>query len=157
MKSVLSLSLALLLAACATLAPLEPPKIAVAQVEIDRLTAADARFTVTVRLTNPNDREIAVDAIIADLTVENVAVGRAVLTAPVRLPPHGEVQAAMASRADLAASLRATAEIARRLQEQGDAATHVHFAVSGMATLAGGTTIPFSRSGEFSLRMGGGN
>lgn len=154
MKNVLYFAAALLLAACATVGKLEAPTVAVTQVEIDRLTAADARFTVTVRLTNPNDREIAVDAITADLMVENIAVGRATLTSPVRLPARGETSATIASRADLMASLRATAEIARRLQEQGDAGSRVRFNVSGVATLNGGTVVPFSRSGEFSLRMG---
>jgi len=146
---------ALALAACATLRPLEPPKLAVAQVEMDRLTAVDARFNIVVRITNPNDREIAVDAMAVDLMIEDVPIGRAVLTAPVRLPAHGETTAAMAARADYAASLRASAEIARRLGEQGGAGSRVHFTVSGAATLEGGTTIPFSRSGEFSLKMAG--
>jgi LEA14-like dessication related protein len=151
----LALLAALLLAACAAMRPLEPPKVAVTQVEMDRLTAVDARFNIMVRITNPNDREVAVDAIVADLLIENVPIGRAVLTAPVRLPARGETTASMAARADYAASLRASAEIARHLGEQGNAGSHVHFAVSGQATLDGGTTIPFSRSGEFTLKMSG--
>jgi len=147
---------ALMLAACATVLPrIEAPKVAVTQVEIDRLTAADARFTITVKLTNPNDRDVAVDAITADLSIENVSVGRAVLTAPVMLPARGETSAAMASRADFASALRATAEISRRLAAQPDAGSHVHFTVSGVATMNGGVTVPFSRTGEFSIKMAG--
>jgi LEA14-like dessication related protein len=146
---------ALLVAGCAAMRPLEPPKVAVTQVEMDRLTAVDARFNIIVRITNPNDREVAVDAMAADLLIENVAVGRAVLSAPVVLPAHGETTAAMVARADYSASLRASAEIARHLAEPGGAGSHVHFTVSGAATLDGGTTIPFSRTGEFSLRMAG--
>jgi hypothetical protein len=73
----------------------------------------------------------------------------------VRLPARGETTASLAAHADLAASLRATAEIARRLAELApDARPGVRYAVSGVATLDGGSSVPFSRSGEFSLALG---
>ncbi|HTP99119.1 MAG TPA: LEA type 2 family protein [Casimicrobiaceae bacterium] len=143
---------AALLAACAT-ARLEPPKVGVEKVSVDYFTAADSQFTVIVSLHNPNDREIAVDGIEAQLRIENVPVGTARLSTPVRLPAGGDTTASMVAHADLVASLEASAQIARRLASRGDAPPTVRYAVSGAATLDGGTVVPFSRSGEFGLSI----
>ena len=145
--------LCLCLAGCATTAPLESPKITVTDITLDYFTAPDARFTVQVKLDNPNAREIAVDNVTAELRIEDVPVGTASLGAPVRLPPRGEVTASVVAAADLMASLRASAEIARRLSQEKPSVPTVRYAVSGMATLAGGGTIPFSRAGEFKLAV----
>lgn len=148
----LALFAALLLAACATTPRLEAPKVSVARVTIDRFSNASASFTVVLTLANPNDREIAVEAAAADLRLENVVVGNARLAAPVRLPPRGETTASLAARTDLPATLQAAAQMMRRLSAQPEAAPAVRYAVSGTATLEGGSVLPFSRSGEFALR-----
>ncbi len=51
-----------------------------------------------VKLANPNDREIAVDAVDAELRLEDMAVGTAALAAPVRVPPRGEVTASVIAK-----------------------------------------------------------
>jgi LEA14-like dessication related protein len=139
----------LALAACATTARLEAPKVTVDRVRIDRMTAADTQFTLVVGIANPNDREIMVDAIDADLRIEEVPVGTAHLAAPVRLPPRGQTSASLVVRTGLSAALRAAAEVARRAETQRGVASTVRYAVSGTATLDGGRAIPFARSGEF--------
>jgi LEA14-like dessication related protein len=139
---------AMLVAACAATPRLEAPKVSVDRVRIDRITNAEAQFTVVMNLVNPNARALAVDAIDADLRIEDVAVGTAHLAEPVRLPAHGEATAALTVRAGWAATLRAAAEIARRA-EAGNGAPTVRYAVTGIATLDAGGTLPFSRSGEF--------
>ncbi len=137
----------LLLGACASLSRLEAPKVAVDAVRVDRMTGTDAQFTVIVSLTNPNDRDIAVDAIDADVRFEDVAVGAVHLAAPLRLPARGEASATLSAGANWSAALRVASEIARRMQAGGEPT--VRYAVSGTATLDGGRTIPFSRAGEF--------
>ncbi len=154
MRSRLALIVVALLAACATTLRLEAPKVTVARVSIDHFTGGNAQFSVVVNLTNPNDREIAVDAIAAELLIENVPVGTARLASPVRLPARGESRATLAAQTDLASSLRAAAEIAKRLQSLAGAPPAVRYAVSGQATLDGGSVVPFSRSGEFTLKLG---
>ncbi len=139
---------AALLAACATVPRLEAPKVSVERVRVDRWTGVDAQFTVVVIVTNPNDRDIAIDAIDADVRIEDVAVGAAHLAAPVRLPARGETSASLTARAGLAGALRAAAEIARRAEAAGGALAPVRYAVSGTATIDGGRTIPFARAGE---------
>lgn len=141
----------LLVAACATTTSLEPPKVTVSAVTIDAFTAADGRFTVQLLIANPNFREIAIDAIAAELRVEDIAIGTAKLAAPVRLPPRGETTATIDARADLVGSLRASGAIARRLSAQDPRGASVRYGVTGTATLQGGGVIPFSRSGEYTL------
>jgi LEA14-like dessication related protein len=148
----LALATALLLAACATAPRLEPPKVGVASVTVDRFSNASAPFTIVLTLSNPNSREIAVEAAAADLRLENVVVGNARLAAPVRLPAHGETTATLAAQTDLPSTLQAAAEMMRRALAQPEGTPAVRYSVSGTATIDGGSVVPFSRSGEFPFR-----
>jgi LEA14-like dessication related protein len=141
-------------AACSGTPVLVMPRVNVESVRMDRMTGNDATFSVTLNLSNPNALEIAVDAVEANLTIEDIRVGSAVLRSPLRLPANGGAQAILQVRAGLSAVLQVFAEIGQRTKEQkrtGEA-TLVRYAVFGTATLEGGLEIPYSRSGEF--RMG---
>ena len=142
------------LAACADTPRLAPPRVAVESVRLERITGTEARFDVSLNLRNPNAREIAVEAIDANVTIDDVPVGSATLKSPLRLPANGEATAILQARAGLSAVLRIAADFAQRAQEQKGTgeATRARYAVSGTATLEGGWSIPFSRSGE--LRIG---
>jgi LEA14-like dessication related protein len=142
---------AMLVGACASVPRLEVPKVSVDRVRIDRMTNTDTQLTVVLNLVNPNDRLLAVDAIDADLRIEEVAIGTAHLAEPIRLPAHGETSASLTVRAGWAATLLAVAEAARRAQAGNGAAPTVRYGVSGVATLDTGATLPFSRTGEFPL------
>lgn len=142
------LAVALLaVAGCASMR-LEAPRLAVARVEVDRLSPTDARFSVFVAVSNPNDRAIAVEAIDANLRIEDVVIGTAHLAEPVQLPPKGEVTARLLARGDLASSLRAAAQVASRAQVEGDAFAGIRYTVDGTAAIDGGSIYPFSRRGE---------
>ena len=143
--------LALVAGACATVPRLESPKVIATELRVDRLTAVDAQFTVTLTLANPNDRDLNVDAIDATVRIEDVPVGVARLTSPVRLAARGEAPVALAVRAGLADALQAAAAIARRAEGSGASPLTARYAVSGFATLEGGIVLPFSRSGELML------
>ncbi len=145
----------MLMAACGDSSRLAAPRVTVDSVRLDRVTGTDATFVVILNVSNPNAREIAVDAIDASVTIENVPVGTANLQSPLRLPANGDATATLQARAGISAVLRVGAEIGQRAQEQKGTgqATQVRYAVTGTATLEGGVPIPFSRSGEF--RIGG--
>jgi LEA14-like dessication related protein len=149
-----TLALALLVAACATAPRLEAPRVTVDAVRLDRLTVAEAQFTVLLRIANPNTRDIAVDAIEATVRIEDVAVGTARLAAPLRLPAQAEMTAALTAHADLGAALRAATAAARRAEVQRSETPTLRYAASGVATLEGGVAIPFARSGEFAWSRG---
>ena len=141
------------LAACADTPRLLAPRVTVESVRLDRITGTEARFDVSLSLSNPNARELAVDAIDASVTIDDVPVGSATLKGPLRLPANGDATAVLQARATLAAALRIAADFAQRAQEQKGTgqATRVRYVVSGLATLDGGWSIPFSRSGEFRI------
>lgn len=149
----LSCITAAVLAACADAPRLDAPRVAVDSVRLERITGTEASFVVVLKLNNPNAREIAVDAIDASVTIEDVPVGSATLKGPLRLPASGDAMATLQARAGLAAVLRISADIAQRAQEQKGSGqpTRVRYAVSGTATLEGGWPIPFSRIGEFRI------
>jgi LEA14-like dessication related protein len=144
---------AMLLASCATAPRIAPPRVAVEAVRLERITGAEARFDVILRLDNPNTREIAVDAIDARVSIDDVPVGTATLKEPLRLPANGDATATLQARAGLAEVLRLAVDFAQRAQDQKETGrpTQVRYAVSGSVTLEGGTTIPFSRSGDFRI------
>jgi LEA14-like dessication related protein len=142
-----------LLASCAAAPRLVSPRVAVESVRLERITGGEARFDVILRLENPNPRELAVDAIDASVTIDDVPVGTATLKEPLRLPANGDATATLQARAGLAAVLRLAADFAQRAQDQKGQVqpTQVRYAVSGNATVQGGYAIPFSRSGEFRI------
>ena len=150
-RAIVVLLAAALLASCAAGPRLVAPRVAVDSVQLDRIAGGEARFDVMLRLTNPNPRELAVEAIDASVTIDDVPVGTATLKEPLRLPANGDATATLQARAGLAAVLRLAADFAQRAQEQKQTGqpTLVRYSVSGNATIEGGYAIPFSRSGEF--------
>ena len=150
-RAIVVLLAAALLASCAAGPRLVAPRVAVDSVRLDRIAGGEARFDVMLRLTNPNPRELAVEAIDASVTIDDVPVGTATLKEPLRLPANGDATATLQARAGLAAVLRLAADFAQRAQEQKQTGqpTQVRYSVSGNATIEGGYAIPFSRSGEF--------
>jgi LEA14-like dessication related protein len=150
------LLLALALAACATTARPQAPRVSVETVVIDRMTPADAQFSVTLKLDNPNDQVLAVDEISSFLRLEDIVVGTARLAAPVRLPPHAVGTATLITHADWPATMRAVIAAAKRAEAQPQADPKVRYAVTGLATLDGGLTLPFARNGELAWPRNGG-
>jgi LEA14-like dessication related protein len=137
------------LAACAGAPRAQSPAVTVESVRIDRLTAADAEFAITLAVTNPDAAELSVDEARADLRVEDVNVGKAKLAEPLRVPGLGKGTARLVVHADWQATLQAAIAAARRAEARPGVDPTVRYTVSGVAYLFGGLPVPFSRSGEF--------
>ena len=144
-------ALALVLAACAGLPPRNPPRIDIAAVQLERIEGPDAYFGVTVNLANDGDEDIVVTALDSRLAIEDENVAEATLvTAPVRIPAHGQARAELISRTGMDALLRAIAAAMRRgaaITARGARPT-LRYTIEGSATLRGGYRMPFSRAGE---------
>ena len=82
-----------LLASCAAAPRLAAPRVVVDSVRLDRIAGGEARFDVMLLLTNPNSRELTVEAIDASVTVDDVPVGTATLKEPLRMPANGDATA----------------------------------------------------------------
>lgn len=139
-----------LLAGCALLPLTTPPRIDVVGVNLDRVVGPDAWFSVTVSVSNPGEREIAVDALEATLSIEGQRIARADLRTPVRVPAHGNATAGMTAHAGMDAVLLAVAK-AMQLGMRGGpsgAVPSLHYAIEGRARVDGGASVLFSKSGD---------
>jgi LEA14-like dessication related protein len=150
-RAAFAAALVLLVAACASFGPrIEPPKVSVTDVRLDRLEGTDAWFVAQVILDNPNDREIAVSSLDATLAIEGETVATAALTTPVTLPANGSAPAEIAARTGMDRVLRAVASAMTRL---GTITTpSLHYALEGTAKLSNGLQVPFRRTGELGAR-----
>jgi LEA14-like dessication related protein len=145
-------AIVLAVASCATFGPrLAPPTVTVNDVALESLDGLQARFVAAVTLANPNDREVAVDALDATLSIEGEPVATANLVAPVTLPANGTADARIVARTGIDAILRAVAAAMRRLGTPGAPLTTspaLHYVIEGTARFGGGLRVPFRRSGE---------
>jgi LEA14-like dessication related protein len=148
--------LVLLLAACATIAVRNPPRLDVTAVALDRVEGPDAYFIVDIALTNRIDQPIDIDGLEATLGIEGEQVAQAKLVGgPVHIPPSGTANAQMTARTGMDAVLRAVASAMRRGATLLAPGAHpvLHYSLQGSATLAGGGRFPFSKSGELGERQ----
>ena len=127
----------------------QSPTVTVETVRIERITSAEADFAVTLQVTNPDRNELSMDDARAELKVEDVNIGRAKLTEPLRVPPGGQATARLVVHADWNATLRAALAAAKRAEAQPNADPTVRYSVSGTAYIFGGLPVPFTRTGEF--------
>src|SRR5690349_18292799 len=107
--------LALMLVACATVAPRNPPHIDIVAVSLDHVEGPDAYFTVVANLSNPASEDIVIDALEGRLGIEGEDIAQAALAgAPVRVPANGTATAELAAHTGMDAVLRAVAAAMRR-------------------------------------------
>lgn len=106
-----------------------------------------------LNLVNPNGFDLSLNAMLANLSIEDVPFGVARLKSPLTVPAGGNTIAELGVDTDLASMLQIAAVLAQRMQEQRGASesTTVRYAVSGTATLVNGQVVPFSRQGDVSL------
>jgi len=126
-----------------------PPTLTIDDVRLDRVESLNAVFVAGATLTNPNARELAVDALDATLTIEGEKVASAMLAAPVVLPANGQAHAEIVARTGIDAVLRAVASAMTRPSGSGTRPSpSLRYELAGEAKLASGLRVPFRRSGE---------
>ncbi|MDE2360401.1 MAG: LEA type 2 family protein [Betaproteobacteria bacterium] len=141
---------ALLLAACATMLPGIPPRIDVVGVSLDRIVGSDAYFSVAVSISNPGERDVVIESLEGTLSIEGQEVAKGDLKAPVDVPAHGSASAEFSARTGMDAVLLAVAKAMQRGARTRPSAVppSLHYLIEGRAKLAGGASLPFSRSGD---------
>jgi LEA14-like dessication related protein len=133
---------AVLVAVPARAASLGSPSITLERLRIERLTGRDANVAVTLSIENPNEREVALDAVEMNLELADIKIGTASLAAPVVLASHARTSAtfhAVASPDALAAALAASLDRGQ-----------VDYLVAGIAQIDGGA-VPFVQRGHKKL------
>jgi LEA14-like dessication related protein len=141
-RRAIALALAVALAAgCATLAPRPlPPRAAVEDLAVNRLTAADARFTLGLAVSNPNAYDLTVDALDVALAVEGEPFVTGALPAPATLRASAVTRVEIEVRASLIAFAAAIARHGRL--------SSIRYELSGSAIGPDGWRLPFRRTGE---------
>ena len=138
----------LALAACAGLAPhYERPELSVVKVELESAQLLTQRFRVRVRVVNPNDRALPVEAIHFTIELDGERLGVGQTAQPFTIPPRGEGDFDALVDTDLATAL------VKVLPKLRDGAPPVAYRLAGEVTtgLAFLRTLPFDQRGSFAL------
>ena len=104
---------ALMASACAVLAPhYERPDLSVVGITMQNGNLFEQNFLVTLRIHNPNDRDLPVESVRAHLLLAGADVATGVTTGAFVVPPHANSRVDMQITANLAAGI---AQIATRM------------------------------------------
>jgi LEA14-like dessication related protein len=133
-------SMLLFAAACATLtSKFEPPGVTLETLRILRIADGKADLALKLRLFNPNDVDLTIEALELDVTLD----GRPAVTSRSvhvdKLPAGGEASIDLVGRVDVAAVATALMTIGSQLP--------VDYVVKGTVTLPG-AVLPFGRKGQ---------
>lgn len=141
----------LALGACAGIGPkLEPPQLALSGVELVKGDLVRQQFRVRMRVTNPNDRSIAVRSVSYTLELGGEELGRGLSGGAFDIPARGEAEFDMTVTADIAGTLLRILDRARS-SGMPDA---LKYRLRGQVKLARGFArdIPFDETGSLKLR-----
>lgn len=147
-STLLLLGLLGIASGCASLRPpLQAPTLAFVGAELERASVLEQRLRVRMRVTNPNDREIAVRGVTYTLEVAGEELGRGVSGNAFTIPAVGTTNFEVLVTANLAPVVL---KLATRL---GRDAT-IPYRIRGEVTLASGLLrkIPFDETGALRLR-----
>jgi LEA14-like dessication related protein len=142
------LSFGLLLAGCAGLGkPLEPPRVSLADIRVEKFTGFETVFQIQLRVINPNDMGLNVKGLEAQLEINGQPFAAGVSNTPVKIPSFGSelmtvtVYSSVINMFKSVYGLQESEELKYRLNGK--------LRVAGDSTFA--TTLPFESAGVVSL------
>jgi LEA14-like dessication related protein len=135
--------LAALLAGCAP--RLQKPEISLAGIDLVGLGLVEQRFILKLRIRNPNDVDLPVNALNFDVELNGRHSARGVSDEPVIVPRQGETILEMKTVSRLGAILKPLRDAQRAGRDR------VSYRVLGNVELEGFGRIPFDRSGDIPL------
>ena len=127
--------------ACTSTRPkIDPPTVTLESARILRIAEGKASVTLVLRLANPNNFALAIDAIDFEVTLDGrpAASGRSGRVEA--LPAAGDAKLELTGRVDVGAVATALMTLGSQLP--------VEYMLKGTATLHDGSSLPFSRKGE---------
>jgi len=138
------------LSACAGWGVREPLNVTIADITPLEMTVLEQRYTVKVRLLNPNDAEIAFDGVAFDLEINGKPFAKGVSSRG-GVPRFGEAVIEMQVVSGLQNILRQIAQL-----QKGDRAGFTYRIKGRLHSTGGFGFIPFDTKGEFAFPTGGG-
>lgn len=141
--------MAVLLSGCALAPKLEAPTLDVIGVEMLPSDLFQQRLKLTLRVQNPNDRELPVKGVTTDIEIQGEKVASGVSGAQFTVPALGEAEFDMIVTASMA-----TALIKMLGRKGGEHTDQIDYRVTGKVSLASGLlrSIPFSETGTLKLQ-----
>ena len=146
-KNLLSwglLPVCLLLAGCAS--SWQKPDISLVDVQLAGGALFEQRLKLKLRVYNPNDREIPIEALHFQFLAGDKRFASGQSSHPVLIPGQGEALVEMDASMQLAGLVRYLPELTR-----GDG--KLHYRLRGNAEVKGYGQVPFDHPGEFDLAM----
>jgi LEA14-like dessication related protein len=145
MTSRVLLCLLMLCAAAACAPKFERPVLTVSSVELQSGNLFQQSFLVKFQVQNPNDRELPVQGLHAELDVGGQRIASGVSNRAFVVPPMGQSEFGMTITANMAAAL---------LQLANQRADTIDYELSGSASLNLPflREVPFHQAGSFSLK-----
>lgn len=134
---------ATLIAACAP--RLQKPEVSLAGIDLVRLGLLEQRFVLKLRIRNPNDVDVPVNALNFDVELNTRHFARGVSDKPVIIPRQGETILEVKTVSRLGDVLKPL------LDAQKNGRERIGYRVFGSVDLEGYGNIPFDRSGDVSL------
>lgn len=142
-------SLAMLGAGCSMLAPrLEKPTLQLVNVKMEDGNLLNQRFTVRLKVLNPNDRELPVKGLAYTIELDGQPFGRGQSARSFVVPAHGEAEFDMSLDANLAGAILAIAQ-----RKERNAGREVEYRLKGKVSidLPMLRSLDFDQVGRFSL------
>ncbi len=137
---------ALTLAACASVAPLDPPQVTIGGVEALPGEGLELRMLVKLRVQNPNDRPIDYDGVYIKLEVQGRTFATGVSDESGSVPRFGE---AVIGVPVTVSAFRMARQMMGMLD--GKPVDRIRYDMSGKLNGAGFSTVRFQSQGEFAL------
>ena len=142
------LSISLFLAGCAGLGkPIEPPRISLADIRVEKFTGFETVFRIQLRVINTNDTDLNVKGLEAQLEINGQPFAAGVSNSPAKIPSFGTelvtvtVYSSVISMFKSVYGLHESEELKYRLNGK--------LRVAGDSTFA--TTLPFESAGELTM------
>ena len=143
-NGLVTVALAGLLAACASVPKTESPYLSVADIQLVQATPLEQRYRISVRVQNPNDHDLKVTGLNYELRLNDRPFLRGVSDDAFTVPRYGEHIAEVSGISTLFGFMR-------QLQAAG-AASQLSYALSGTLSLQDRMLgLPFSYAGQLSL------
>ena len=137
-----------ILSGCAGLpAGMEAPTVTIADFGTGSIGIFEQQFNLKLRVQNPNGEDLRIDGIALDLDINGAPFAKGVGNQAVTVPRYGSGFMSIEAVSSLGGVLRQFGALA-----QGDR-PGFRYRVKGVLSVAGGTRIPFDRSGEFDLSL----
>lgn len=148
MRRILAIALVgVVLTGCATLGGLsEPPRVSLVNIEPLDLRLLEQRFRVTLRVQNPNSRDITIRGLDYEIVVNDRVFAQGVSGKPVTVPAWGENTAEV----EVVSTLQRVMEQLEALGSRGEPS--IDYAISGQVSVDGiPVPVPFEYKDSLGL------